>query len=170
MLEKTLFACFVRIFFRIFYTPKVYLYLHLTCCYYCYIVGFQRRRSVQDIKKCDYADIQQRRPWSPPDIRQFKQQIKAVWIVESIMPPSRPWILLFHLFRPFSVPQRRLRLSASAASVVKAEFRRSKPHFNVGTIGHVDHGKTSLTSAITKGWWSLSFSAYGLWQAEIPLL
>jgi len=70
------------------------------------------------------------------------------------MPPSRPWIPLhkplFHLFRPFSVPQRRLRLSASAASVVKAEFRRSKPHFNVGTIGHVDHGKTSLTSAITK--------------------
>ncbi len=31
-----------------------------------------------------------------------------------------------------------------------AEFVRSKPHVNVGTIGHVDHGKTSLTAAITK--------------------
>ena len=32
----------------------------------------------------------------------------------------------------------------------KAKFERSKPHVNVGTIGHVDHGKTTLTSAITK--------------------
>ncbi|HUB09109.1 MAG TPA: GTP-binding protein, partial [Myxococcales bacterium] len=31
----------------------------------------------------------------------------------------------------------------------KAKFERKKPHVNVGTIGHVDHGKTSLTSAIT---------------------
>ncbi len=31
-----------------------------------------------------------------------------------------------------------------------AEFLRNKPHINIGTIGHVDHGKTSLTSAITK--------------------
>lgn len=31
-----------------------------------------------------------------------------------------------------------------------AEFQRTKPHINVGTIGHVDHGKTSLTAAITK--------------------
>jgi elongation factor Tu len=31
------------------------------------------------------------------------------------------------------------------------EFQRNKPHCNVGTIGHVDHGKTSLTAAITKG-------------------
>jgi len=31
-----------------------------------------------------------------------------------------------------------------------ATFERTKPHINVGTIGHVDHGKTSLTSAITK--------------------
>src|ERR1700747_2480059 len=30
------------------------------------------------------------------------------------------------------------------------KFDRSKPHCNVGTIGHVDHGKTSLTAAITK--------------------
>jgi elongation factor Tu len=32
----------------------------------------------------------------------------------------------------------------------KAKFERTKPHINVGTIGHVDHGKTSLTAAITK--------------------
>ncbi|MCE7986109.1 MAG: elongation factor Tu, partial [Caldilinea sp. CFX5] len=32
----------------------------------------------------------------------------------------------------------------------KAVFERKKPHVNVGTIGHIDHGKTSLTAAITK--------------------
>ena len=32
----------------------------------------------------------------------------------------------------------------------KAKFERTKPHVNIGTIGHVDHGKTTLTSAITK--------------------
>lgn len=31
-----------------------------------------------------------------------------------------------------------------------SKFDRSKPHLNVGTIGHIDHGKTTLTSAITK--------------------
>ncbi len=34
--------------------------------------------------------------------------------------------------------------------MAKQKFNRSKPHVNVGTIGHVDHGKTTLTSAITK--------------------
>jgi elongation factor Tu len=34
--------------------------------------------------------------------------------------------------------------------MAKAKFERNKPHCNVGTIGHVDHGKTSLTAAITK--------------------
>ena len=32
----------------------------------------------------------------------------------------------------------------------KAKFERNKPHCNIGTIGHVDHGKTTLTAAITK--------------------
>ncbi|MCL2539944.1 MAG: elongation factor Tu [Firmicutes bacterium] len=41
--------------------------------------------------------------------------------------------------------------------MAKAKFERNKPHFNLGTIGHVDHGKTTLTAAITstlakKGW------------------
>src|SRR4030095_10261256 len=32
----------------------------------------------------------------------------------------------------------------------KAKFERTKPHVNIGTIGHIDHGKTTLTAAITK--------------------
>ena len=34
--------------------------------------------------------------------------------------------------------------------MAKAKFERTKPHVNIGTIGHIDHGKTSLTAAITK--------------------
>src|SRR6056297_3060795 len=34
--------------------------------------------------------------------------------------------------------------------MAKEKFERNKPHVNIGTIGHVDHGKTTLTSAITK--------------------
>src|SRR5712691_1822066 len=36
--------------------------------------------------------------------------------------------------------------------MAKEKFDRSKPHVNVGTIGHIDHGKTTLTAAITKVW------------------
>ena len=34
--------------------------------------------------------------------------------------------------------------------MAKQKFERTKPHVNIGTIGHVDHGKTTLTAAITK--------------------
>ena len=34
--------------------------------------------------------------------------------------------------------------------MAKEKFDRSLPHVNIGTIGHVDHGKTTLTAAITK--------------------
>ena len=34
--------------------------------------------------------------------------------------------------------------------MAKEKFDRSKPHVNIGTIGHVDHGKTTLTAAITQ--------------------
>jgi elongation factor Tu len=34
--------------------------------------------------------------------------------------------------------------------MAKAKFERTKPHVNVGTMGHIDHGKTTLTAAITK--------------------
>ncbi|MBN2144614.1 MAG: elongation factor Tu, partial [Candidatus Aureabacteria bacterium] len=33
--------------------------------------------------------------------------------------------------------------------MAKGKFERTKPHVNIGTIGHVDHGKTTLTSALT---------------------
>lgn len=39
----------------------------------------------------------------------------------------------------------------AAEAQAKKTFSREKPHVNVGTIGHVDHGKTTLTAAITKG-------------------
>ena len=44
------------------------------------------------------------------------------------------------------------------AAMAKGKFERTKPHVNVGTIGHVDHGKTTLTAAMTKvlarqAWW-----------------
>jgi elongation factor Tu len=45
--------------------------------------------------------------------------------------------------------------------MAKAKFERTKPHVNIGTIGHVDHGKTTLTSAITK-----VLAAKGLAQAK----
>ncbi|MCD6507705.1 elongation factor Tu, partial [Candidatus Poribacteria bacterium] len=41
--------------------------------------------------------------------------------------------------------------------MAKPKFERTKPHVNVGTIGHVDHGKTTLTAAITR-----VLSNYGL--------
>ena len=48
--------------------------------------------------------------------------------------------------------------------MAKAKFERSKPHVNIGTIGHVDHGKTTLTAAITKylslGSGNVEFMAY----------
>ena len=36
------------------------------------------------------------------------------------------------------------------STVAKAKFERTKPHVNIGTIGHIDHGKTTLTAAITR--------------------
>lgn len=42
--------------------------------------------------------------------------------------------------------------------MAKAKFERNKPHVNIGTIGHIDHGKTTLTAAITK----TLFTRYGL--------
>ncbi|HHX39037.1 MAG TPA: elongation factor Tu [Armatimonadetes bacterium] len=46
--------------------------------------------------------------------------------------------------------------------MAKAKFERTKPHVNIGTIGHVDHGKTSLTAAITK---VLAFAKLANFQA-----
>ena len=46
--------------------------------------------------------------------------------------------------------------------MAKEKFERTKPHLNVGTIGHIDHGKTTLTAAITK---VLSFKGFAEFQA-----
>ncbi len=46
--------------------------------------------------------------------------------------------------------------------MAKAKFERTKPHVNIGTIGHIDHGKTTLTAAITK---YLAFSGQGQFEA-----
>jgi len=48
----------------------------------------------------------------------------------------------------FQIPSRLLSTSLSLSQ--KEVFKRDKPHCNIGTIGHVDHGKTTLTAAITK--------------------
>src|SRR6202000_2849000 len=40
--------------------------------------------------------------------------------------------------------------NGSLGLMAKGKFERTKPHVNVGTIGHVDHGKTTLTAALTK--------------------
>ena len=41
-------------------------------------------------------------------------------------------------------------ISQGAGQMAKQKFERTKPHVNIGTIGHIDHGKTTLTAAITK--------------------
>jgi GTPase len=41
-------------------------------------------------------------------------------------------------------------IPAEVSRMAKEKFNRDKPHVNIGTIGHVDHGKTTLTAAITK--------------------
>ena len=49
--------------------------------------------------------------------------------------------------------------------MAKQKFERTKPHVNIGTIGHVDHGKTTLTAAITK-WLSLQGKACLLYTSD----
>ena len=44
--------------------------------------------------------------------------------------------------------------------MAKEKFERTKPHVNVGTIGHVDHGKTTLTAAITRVQQNKGFASY----------
>lgn len=61
----------------------------------------------------------------------------------------------FLLNRSFHLPQNYVLIAGNRKllryyATEKKVFERNKPHCNVGTIGHVDHGKTTLTAAITK--------------------
>ena len=49
--------------------------------------------------------------------------------------------------------------------MAREKFERSKPHVNIGTIGHVDHGKTTLTAAITA-----TLSTVGTAELKIMLI
>ena len=49
-----------------------------------------------------------------------------------------PFLYIYHL----------IKTKRGHATVAKEKFERNKPHVNVGTIGHVDHGKTTLTAAL----------------------
>src|SRR3954451_21317128 len=55
-----------------------------------------------------------------------------------------------HVSTPTLATRPAWRHSEEGAPVAKAKFERTKPHVNTGTIGHIDHGKTTLTAAITK--------------------
>ena len=50
--------------------------------------------------------------------------------------------------------------------MAKKKFERTKPHVNIGTIGHIDHGKTSLTAAISK---YLALKGNAEYRAFVPL-
>lgn len=57
---------------------------------------------------------------------------------------------LTHRASAVTKPACRLAVANNDQSRFFATFERNKPHINIGTIGHVDHGKTTLTQAITK--------------------
>lgn len=78
-----------------------------------------------------------------------------------IWPFSRKWFLLQFCLSHFSdrffaaIPGTKGVFCFQFFVIVRntlAVYKRDKPHLNIGTIGHVDHGKTTLTSAITRGW------------------
>jgi elongation factor Tu len=54
------------------------------------------------------------------------------------------------MLHSYAAQLRLLKFEGGPAIMAKAKFERNKPHVNIGTIGHVDHGKTTLTAAITK--------------------
>ena len=53
--------------------------------------------------------------------------------------------------------------------MAKEHFNRTKPHVNIGTIGHVDHGKTTLTAAITKYLANKGYAKFETMQISIRL-
>ena len=73
---------------------------------------------------------------------------RATYIGASFYFPARPSASL--LVPGGATATILLSLQSSSAHRTFATYDRTKPHFNIGTIGHVDHGKTTLTAAITK--------------------
>ena len=73
-------------------------------------------------------------------------------------------IVYYCLFIWFSLGNQ---LRFYAAEAAKKTFSRDKPHVNIGTIGHVDHGKTTLTAAITKGIIILCLIVLSTWKCVI---
>lgn len=62
-----------------------------------------------------------------------------------------PLVVSISLTRPFfHSPRINAAAKPQATRALSTAFQRTKPHLNIGTIGHVDHGKTTLTAAITK--------------------
>ena len=53
--------------------------------------------------------------------------------------------------------------------MAKAKFERTKPHCNIGTIGHVDHGKTTLTAAITNNLFFFLLQVTKIHQAFVKI-
>ena len=51
--------------------------------------------------------------------------------------------------------------------MAKEKFERSKPHVNIGTIGHVDHGKTTLTAAITTVLATVSYTHLDVYKRQM---
>ncbi|WVR08070.1 translation elongation factor Tu [Kwoniella sp. DSM 27419] len=79
--------------------------------------------------------------------------------VRAVRPMAGPSVPLARTFASKALPTPRFRAIALTpqrmpvrgyAAEAGGKFSRKKPHFNIGTIGHVDHGKTTLTAAITK--------------------
>src|SRR5207248_8711747 len=67
------------------------------------------------------------------------------------LPISRCNSTVTRKFRNRSRPRSsRAKRKQGRRGMAKQKFERTKPHLNVGTIGHIDHGKTTLTAAITK--------------------
>ena len=81
----------------------------------------------------------------------------ALWsVIFSALPQSK---VLLQCVGQTNEALRRLPLAFQARGyAVKEVYQRDKPHCNVGTIGHVDHGKTTLTAAITKGSYFFEFN------------
>jgi GTPase len=68
-----------------------------------------------------------------------------------INPLAKMYILIYNELCKMKVIKKKKNKSHIGGNIkmAKQKFERTKPHVNIGTIGHVDHGKTTLTAAIT---------------------